>query len=984
MSERRQGRIWRSLEELAGDPGLIEQLAREFPQGAAELRDPLSRRSFLKLMGASLALAGLSACAQPNEEILPYSAQPDPRQTPGEPLYFATTMPLGGYGIGLLAENHTGRPTKIEGNPDHPASLGATDVFAQASVLGLYDPDRARSVTLRGQVAPWETFVAELRGRMEVLRPLGGAGLHILTETITSPSLAAQLQSLLEQLPQARWYQYEPLTHDTIRAGAQLAFGRPLNVIYDLAQASRILTLDADLLQEMPGSLAYARQWAAGRRLIEGETSEMNRLYAIESAPTLTGANADHKLALRPSQVTAAAGVLANLLGVAGVTGNVPPEAQAWLAAAAADLQEAGAAGLVVAGAAQPPEVHALAYAMNAALGSLGSAMLLTEPVEAAPVDQTASLRDLTQAISAGEVDTLMILEANPAFTAPADLRFAELLAQVPFSVQLSMHFDETAALTRWHIPESHYLERWGDLRAYDGTASLIQPLIQPLFENRSAYDLLALLAGEGERTTYEIVRGYWQNRPAGEFDAQWDAALRLGIIPETAAATVEASIVGDLSQQIAPPPPVPEGLEVRFRPDATVWDGRFANNAWLQELPDPITTVTWDNPALIGPETALQVGVTSGDVALLSLDERSVPVVIWVTPGMAEGTVALALGGGRERAGTVGDGVGINPYPLRTSNAMWLSAGAQLTPTGETYPLAHVQSQHTLEDREILRFGTLEEYRAEPAFARHTYDEHLPGEQQLTDETADIPSLLPEYAYLGYAWGMAIDLNACIGCHACTIACQAENNIPVVGKDGVAEGRIMHWIKVDRYYSGDADNPETLFQPRPCMHCEKAPCELVCPVAATVHDSEGLNQMVYNRCIGTRYCSNNCPYKVRRFNFFDYSSDIPVLNLVHNPDVTVRERGVMEKCTYCVQRIERARIESKTTNRRILDGEVVPACAQVCPTEAIIFGDISDPDTDVSILKAQPRNYGMLAHLGTQPRTTYLARIRNPNPAIG
>jgi MoCo/4Fe-4S cofactor protein with predicted Tat translocation signal len=975
--------FWRSLEELAEREGFLEAVRQEVSQALPEGLFRTDRRRFLQLMGAMLALAGVSGCGTqpPNEQIVPYVVPPE-EVVPGRPLFYATAMPLRGYTTGLLVESHLGRPIKVEGNPQHPASLGATDSFAQGSVFTLYDPERPQAMSQRGAISTWETFVAALGARLETLRADGGAGLYLLTESVTSPSLAFQIAALREQFPQMVWRQFEPLPLDNVRAGAQLAFGSGLNPVYHFDQAARILALDADFLLTFPGSVRYARDFSDRRRLWQND--DMNRLYVVESSTTITGAKADHRLALPPSAVAGFALALAQALGVAtGAAPALTEVQQAWLAALAEDLTAHSGASLVIAGEGQPPAVHALAHAINATLGNVGATVTFTEQVEMEPVNQVDSLRDLATAMFAGQVDTLVILGCNPVLTAPADLNFAEGLAQVDFSVQNSLYYDETSALCHWHIPESHFLEAWGDGRAYDGTASIIQPLIAPLYNSRTPHELVAALLGEPNRTAYEIVRGFWdayhQNladpaQPNAE--AFWRTALHDGFIAGTAAPVQEVALAANWTDALAAITLTTEGqIELVFRPDPTIWDGRFANNAWLQELPDPLTKLTWDNALLLSPATAQQLGVWSGELVEVQAGERMLTVAAWVTPGHADGAATLYLGYGRTAGGTISAGAGVNAYPLRTADALFGAAGVVIRPLGESYPLASTQMHDSPEGRDLLRFGTLEHYQADPHFAHH--GAHGAGEEGAP------PSLYPEFQYDGYAWGMVIDMTACIGCNACTIACMVENNIPVVGKDQVARGREMHWLMIDRYFVGEPDEPDTYFQPRLCMHCEKAPCEPVCPVAATVHDAEGLNQMVYNRCVGTRYCSNNCPYKVRRFNFYDYNEEIPLLQMARNPDVTVRDRGVMEKCTYCIQRINYARREASKENRAVADGEVLTACQAVCPTRAIVFGDINNEESLVAQLKEHPLNYGMLADLGTRPRTTYLAEVRNPNPAL-
>jgi molybdopterin-containing oxidoreductase family iron-sulfur binding subunit len=972
--------FWRSLEELAETEAFHTLLREELPrQTFASAKS--SRRDFLKFVGAALAMASLSGCTnRPREVIVPYVEAPE-EIVPGKPLYFASAMPINGYGFGVLVENHMGRPTKVEGNPDHPASLGATNPYMQGSIFTLYDPDRSEVAIEAGNISTWERFLDRIALRMGDLRERNGAGLHILTETVTSPTLGAQIRELLTAFPQARWHQYEPVGLDNVRAGAAAAFGQYANVVYNFEQAERILSLDANFLARMPGSLHYARDFMDRRRL--WTESEMNRLYVVESSPTITGAKADHRLPLRADQIERFAVAVAIVLGVV-VNVDAPQLSQvetSWISALVMDLQAHRGRSLVIAGEEQPPAVHALAHAINAALDNVGNTVIYTEPVEVEPVIQIQSLLDLVGAMSAGEVDTLIILDGNPVLTAPADLGFATLLATVDFTIHHSLYFDETSELCDWHIPATHYLESWSDVRAFDGTASIIQPLITPLFQGRGVHEVMAALLGQRTLSSYEALRRYWAARfemMEGDepFEIFWRRALHDGVIAGTAAAPIEVSLDPGWTDALTTGNggAITGALEILFRPDPSILDGRFASNAWLQELPKPLSTLTWDNAALISPATALRLGVTTEDLVSLEFDGRSIPAAVWVMPGHADESVTLYLGYGRTWESEIGSGYGFNAYQLRTTSALYFGSGLTLRPTGQTYELATVQNHFALEGRDLVRGATLEHFLEEPDFAHEEH--HWEGET---------PSLYPEYEYEGHAWGMVVDLTACIGCNACVIGCMTENNIPVVGKEGVQLGREMHWIKVDQYFAGDLENPEVYFQPRPCMHCEKAPCEVVCPVEATVHDSEGLNQMIYNRCVGTRYCSNNCPYKVRRYNFFDYVDDeIELLKMWRNPDVTVRSRGIMEKCTYCVQRINHTRIEAEKENRPIGPGEILTACQQACPTEAIVFGNINDEEWLVTALKAHPLNYGMLAQLGTQPRTTYLAAVTNPNPAMG
>jgi molybdopterin-containing oxidoreductase family iron-sulfur binding subunit len=977
-------RYWKSLDELADAPAFLEFLHREFPEQASMFEDPKGRREFMTLMGASLALAGLTACTkQPEETILPYVRQPE-QLVLGRPLFFATAAGHDGYARGILVESHEGRPTKVEGNPDHPASLGASDVFGQAHVLGLYDPDRSKTVLYVGEDRTWGEFRAALREALEKQKAKGGAGLRFLTGRVTSPTLAGQMTGVLAAYPQARWVSWEPAGRDHARAGAVLAFGEPVEPQYRLDQADVVLSLEADFVSSHPASLRLVREFAS-RRKVSGEKPEMNRLYVVEGSPTSTGASADHRLALRSTEIEGFARAVAAGLGVAA-EGAVE---HAWAAPIVKDLKRAGARALVMAGESQPAAVHALAHAMNEALGAVGTTVTYTAPAEAAPVGETAALEALVGEMRAGAVEVLVVLGANPAYAASADLTIAEALDKVPLRIHHGLYLDETAERCHWHLPASHPLESWGDLRAADGTVSIVQPLIAPLYNTLSEVEVLAAF-GEGDQKGYDILRARWEAQlGAAGFEKRWNRALHDGFLDGTAFEARAVKVLpGEWAKAGKAAPAA--GLEIAFRTDPAVFDGRFANLGWLQELPRPLTKITWDNVALASPKTAAALGgvkteqTASGhftEVVELKLGGRSVKAPLWVLPGHADGAVTVHLGFGRRRAGRVGTGVGFDAYALRTSGAPWAAGGLELVKTGETARIACTQDHWTMEatpheqahERHLVRAVTLAELARDPHAVQKMGHEPAPG-----------LSMYPEHKYEGRAWGMAIDMSACVGCNACVAACQSENNIPVVGKDQVGRGREMHWIRVDRYYEGPPDSPETFHQPVLCMHCENAPCEVVCPVAATVHSEEGLNDMVYNRCVGTRYCSNNCPYKVRRFNFLLYQDwETPTFKMMRNPEVTVRSRGVMEKCTYCVQRISRARIDAKNQGRDMKDGDVVTACEAACPAQAIVFGDVNDPGSRVSKLKASERSYGLLTELQTRPRTTYLAAVRNPNPEI-
>jgi MoCo/4Fe-4S cofactor protein with predicted Tat translocation signal len=974
---------WRSLEELAGSADFQQALHREFPRGASEWVDSVSRRGFLKVMGASLGLAGMTGCVRlPLEPIVPYVRQPE-ELIPGRPMFYATAVTLGGYASPVLVESHLGRPTKIEGNDQHPASLGGTDIFAQAAILTMYDPDRSQSVMSMGDQRSWQSFLTAIRGPLNAQKALQGVGIRILTPSISSPTLADQLRNFLKIYPQAKWHVYEPVNRDNLLEGAKLPFGQPVETRYNLEAADVIVSLDADFLYAgFPGNVRYIRDFAK-RRNPDGN---MNRLYVIESTPSSSGAKADHRLPLRAVDMEWFARALAGALGLdAGgpdLTGEVAKHTD-FLAAVVRDLEAHGGASVLLAGDHQPPVVHALAHAINAKLGNVGKTLFYGDPVDANPVNQTESMKDLVAEMRGGKVDLLVILGGNPAYDAPADLDFADLLKsnKVSLRVHLGLYQNETADLSHWHINQTHELEAWGDARAYDGTVSIIQPLIAPLYNGKSAHEFVALLSGQADATGYDLVRSYWHKQQSGgDFEAFWRKALHDGWIEGTAFPSKQVGAKANHLPLAAKPDE--NALELNIRRDPTIYDGQFSNNGWLQELPKPMTKLTWDNAVLIGPKMAARLEIKTEDVVELELNGRKVSGPVWIQAGHPDNSATVFVGYGRRRAGRVGTAQGFDAYSLRTTAAPWFATGLQIRRTGESYKLASTQGYQTMDTpngdtRPLVRQTTLEEYRREPSFAKE--EEPAPG---LT--------LYKPYPYKeeDYAWGMTIDLNSCVGCNNCMLACQSENNIAVVGKEQTVIGRHMHWLRVDAYYQGDRDNPKAFFQPVPCMQCENAPCEVVCPVGATNHSSEGLNDMVYNRCVGTRYCSNNCPYKVRRFNFFLFQDwETPQYKMMRNPDVSVRSRGVMEKCTYCVQRINERRIDAEREDRKINDSqhqdELQTACQQSCPAGAIIFGNINDPNSKVSKLKAEARNYSLLGELNTRPRTTYLAEVSNPSPEL-
>jgi len=995
-AEKTGPQYWRSLEELAGSPAFQEALHREFPKGASEWLDSVSRRGFLKVMGASLGLAGMTGCVKlPLEPIVPYVRQPE-NVVPGKPMYYATAMTLGGYANPLLVESHLGRPTKIEGNDLHPASLGGTDIFAQASLLGLYDPDRSQTVASMGDVRSWQGFLSAIRGPLSAQKSLQGSGIRILTTTITSPTLADQLRNFLKIYPQAKWHVYEPCNRDNVLEGAKMAFGQPVETRYDFSKADVIVSLDADFLSAgFPGNVKYIRDFAS-RRNPDGI---MNRLYVIESTPSSTGARADHRLPVHSLDIEKFMKLLALVQGGhplrevgsrnPGVVNAGLSEGQfGFMAALEMDLWHRRGGTVVVPGDHQPPTLHALAHQLNETLGNVGKTVFYTDPVDANPVNQTESLIELVADMQAGRVSLLIILGGNPVYDAPADLKFADILkgGTVPLRVHHGLYQDETAELCQWHVPATHELESWGDARAYDGTVSIIQPLIAPLYNGKSATEFVALLSGQADATGYDLVRAYWQKQHTGaDFEQFWRKSLHDGWIEGTTFGSrpiqLKSSDFGGGGVRSGEA----NAIELNIRRDPTIYDGQFSNNGWLQELPKPMTKLTWDNAVLIGPKMAERLQLASKDVVELELNGKKVKGAVWIQAGHPDNSVTITLGYGRKRAGRVGSEQGFNAYEFRTAANPWITKLDKITRTGDIYELASVQGMQSMEtpdgsSRPLLRETSLEEYKKHPDFANE--EEESPAR--------DV-TLYPNYDYEkhDYEWGMAIDLNKCVGCNNCVIACQAENNIPVVGQQQTHLGRHMHWIRVDVYYQGDRDNPKAFLQPVPCMQCENAPCEVVCPVGATSHSTEGLNDMVYNRCVGTRYCSDNCPYKVRRFNFLLFQDwDTPQYKMMRNPDVSVRSRGVMEKCTYCVQRINERRIDTETQSvregREIRIGEELQtACQQSCPANAIVFGNINDPNSTVSKLKAQPRNYSLLGELNTRPRTTYLAEVRNPNPEL-
>ena len=1155
---RTEPELFQSVEQWMDSAKFQELMRDEFPEDADSWLDPVSRRNFLALSAASVALAGgcnpsLRPASQ--RQVVPYVDQPD-ELTPGVPLFFATAMPQqGGVGLGLLVKSREGRPIKCEGNPNHPGSLGSIELQALAAPLTLHDPDRSSNVTLGGNGSTFEKAVVAIKNELTASKD--GTGVVFLTEPTTSPTVQRLMGDMLKAYPKARWARYEPVGRANETAALAAAFEKPANLYYKFDAADVILSLDADFLTTGPGAVRYARDFgarrkvrlieaaeafhresdekakAAGRephfhppkhsKLLDRAAAKMNRLYVVEGALTSTGAAADHRLPLKPSQVEGFARALAARLGVpnAAAPADLSETAKKWVEEVAKDMEARKGKAVVITGEHQSAATHLLALAVNEKLGAFGQTVAFSAPLDSGPAN--FDLKALGAEMNAGKVNTLFLVGVNPVYDAPADLRFADAMEKVKTKIHHGLYVDETALPhCTWHIPAAHFLESWGDVRGYDGTASVIQPLIAPMRNGKSVIELLASLLNTGEQDPLAAVKATWQpffdtkldaklkdqykaaTYPSPTFERYWEVTLRDGVLAGTAEAAapgaVKADKIGDKALSVA----AVKELEIQFRPDPALFDGRQANNGWLQELPKPITNLTWDNAAMVSPATAERLnfqqsfawtagerGRTETDMAELTVMGRKIRVAVHIVPAMADDVVVLHLGFGRDRAGRVAspddktNTPGFNAYKLRGTDAVW-TAPAELKRLNERYFLAVAGAYSAMESRRPVRHATLEQFKAEEVFAqvpgitpgeykdlraltpgtvenfnmleelrktrrnaeagqpyKHPYDYHHEGEEEegegghahghhdkrlkpLSLYVSNPITVDGQDANIGYRrWAMTIDLGSCIGCSACTMACVAENNIPVIGKGEVSRGRAMHWIRIDRYFSiptgevledklggekvSPAERKERIkdsaairvhVQPVPCQHCEKAPCEVVCPVGATVHSADGLNDMVYNRCVGTRYCSNNCPYKVRRFNFLQYSDyTTDGMKLVNNPEVTVRTRGVMEKCTYCVQRIRAAVIEAErewdkkkpdgsrlresdaTGRPKVYDGEILTACQQACPTQAITFGDLNDPQSAVLKTKAEPHNYGLLAEINTMPRTSYLAAVRNPNP---
>ncbi len=1005
---------WKSLGELARNEEYEKFVEREFPENATELNDQVSRRSFLRVMGASIALAGFAACRRPVQKIMPYSEEPEDI-VPGNPLFYASAMPFQDALTGIVVENNEGRPSKVEGNDHHPASKGNTSIFGQGSLLNMYDPDRSRYVRKDGErssVSAFAEFCSDHFASTD-------QNIAFVSEANSSITFNRLKEQALETFSNAHWITYEPFGEDHALEGTNIAFGERLRTYNHFGEANVIVSFDDDFLNPAANknSVEDTKQFTDGRSVSSPEDG-MSRFYAIESTFSLTGSNADNRLRIKSGDIelfiyALAAELSQSVSGLEAFNGYSNEFSDHdWIPVLAEELLENRGDSILTVGRDHKPALHATVAAMNAALDNAGETVRYYDVPHIEDQNNQEAFAELAESLNSGDIDTVVLVGTNPAFTAPADLNFPDTLSNAEQVIHLSDYYDETSKLANWHINRAHFLEAWGDGTSYTGTRSIIQPQIEPLYSGISEIEFLnTILTGE-ESDGFDLVQETWQEYFTSNFQDQWERVLHDGVAEEEEYPTVSVSISDEFNTQVATfisDAQSSDGMELVIRADSTVFDGRYANNGWLQELPKPMTKITWDNVALMSKKTADELGVTEAglgksevEVVSINVDGTTIEIPAWVQPGHADDSITITVGYGREGIGRVANTMGTDTYPLRTTENMFVADNISIEKTNRTYEIACTQDHNTMEGRSLLRHATLQEYREDPNFSTYesSYDAEMPGLSYAEEHGKDRPLSIfnsideQEYPADEPQWGMAIDLNACTGCGVCTIACTAENNIPVIGKREVSEGREMHWIRNDRYYDGDVNNPKALHQPVPCMHCELAPCEQVCPVAATTHSDDGMNQMTYNRCIGTRYCANNCPYKVRRFNFFNYTKeflttgdDPEIVQMAMNPEVTVRFRGVMEKCTYCVQRVNRAKIETDIeTNgetKKPADGSVETACQQACPADAIYFGDLTDSESEVVKAKKNNRNYLLLEELNTRPRTSYLAKLRNPNPKL-
>jgi len=984
--KKKNGKIyWQSLKELTGHANIQETIQSQ----EIEKSKGVSRREFLGLMGASLALAGLASCRRPVEKIIPYVIAPE-EIIPGIPNFYATSMQRGLDAIGLVIENHEGRPTKIEGNKKHPSSLGKTDSFTQAEILNLYDPDRAKKITHNGSQSNLDEFLTAWSEIYDRYTETGGDGLAVISELNNSPTFVHLKKDFHRLFPNAKWVNHEPISSSNILNGIKLASADNLLPIYHLEKANVILALDSDFLMLESDSIRNSIGFADKRR-VNTELDDMNRLYVAESSLSVTGAMADHRAIVRSSDMGVFALAIATELNNHGVAvASIPPVEtkqnfdKKFIKEVVVDLIKHRGKSLITVGRSQPAAIHVLSHSINSALGNIGKTVTF-HSINPDLFSNTISLNELTK----NPPSALIMIGTNPVYSAPQHIDFESILNKADTSIQLSYHFDETAQHVNWHINQTHFLEEWNDTQAADGTLALTQPQIQPLFNGISNIEFLELLNSKNIVNGYDLVQNTWKNILKNNFIKAWEKVLHDGVHISTSSSSNlinininNSNIAAELNKMSTV---TNDDIELVLKPSAATFDGSFANNGWMQELPNPISKLTWDNAALMSYGTAVKLGVKNQDVVKISNGNNYILLPVWILPGQADNSITVELGYGRTKVGRVGNNVGQNAYKLINANGNLNLTNIHVEKIGATYPLACTQDSHGMNNDNLandaiqkrlpilIRETTLEDYKHHPEFAKHGV--HHPP----------LVSLWEEHEYTeSPQWGMTIDLNVCTGCNACTTACQSENNIPVVGKQEVRMGREMHWIRLDRYFTGEPDNPDVAVQPVACQHCEMAPCEQVCPVAATTHSEDGLNGMTYNRCVGTRYCANNCPYKVRRFNFFNYTKDIPeIVQMAHNPDVSVRFRGVMEKCSYCVQRVNSAKIKAKNESRDINDSEIVSACQQVCPTNAITFGNILDPKSKVSKARKNNRNYALLGEMNLKPRTLYQAKLRNPNPKL-
>ena len=972
---------WQSLKELSDNPDIQDLVQSE----DKDKSNGFSRREFLGIMGASIALAGLSGCRRPVEKIIPYVVAPE-EIVPGNPNYYATSMQRGLDAIGFVVENHEGRPTKIEGNIKHSSSLGKTDSFAQAEILNLYDPDRSKGVLQNGGESSLQDFISAWSELYDTYINNNGEGLVVISETSIAPTLIRLKKEFHKTFPKAKWIVYNPVSDENIIKGIELATGKTAVPVYNFEKAKVILSLDSDFLLLESGSVKNSMGFANGRR-VKSENDEMNRLYVAESAMSVTGGMADHRIKVKNSEIGDFAVSIAlemnkqgtKVPGTESLTTNNTFDDN-LLTELVADLIKYRGKSLVVAGRNQTEQVHTLVNAINTVLGNLGKTISFYN-IEKDIVPNSSSLAELSKN---DPPSTLIMIGTNPIYTAPRDWRIENLIKNAKHSIHLSSHIDETSEHVEWHVNQTHFLEEWNDTQSSDGTIGITQPQILPLFNGISNVELLWIITKNESVKGYDLVKDSWRNILSGDFESNWNKTLHDGIYSKKINASKKLTLnTANINKSLAATPPSHNNkIELNLRASASTFDGSFANNGWMQELPNPVSKLTWDNAAQMSHRTAKKLGVKNEDVVKVSNGGEYVLLPVWILPGQADNSISVEVGYGRSRVGRIGNNVGQNTYKLMDSAGNFLVNNISVEKIGATYPLACTQDSHGMNDDKLaddaiqkrlpilIREATVDEYKHHPEFAKHGV--HHPP----------LVSMWEEFEYTeSPQWGMTIDLNVCTGCNACSTSCQSENNIPVIGKQEVRMGREMHWVRLDRYFSGDPDDPEVAIQPVACQHCEMAPCEQVCPVAATTHSEDGLNGMTYNRCVGTRYCANNCPYKVRRFNFFNFAKDMPeIVQMARNPDVSVRFRGVMEKCTYCVQRINTAKIKVKNEKREIQDGDVVTACQQACPTDAITFGNIVDPDSEVSKAMQNNRDYALLGELNTKPRTLYQAKLRNPN----